>query len=615
LTLPKSASIYILFGLLAGVGCSRSTQPVTKPLADEQSASQPVNDKDVSEKPVTPVPASPAIEAANTGDASKIDTEPECPPAIVVASPEPEPDANPLPETETPFRLLLPTEAGLLLVDLEILIDDLPLAKAFDARIDELLSEADEDKSESTTWNEFLDHLASDADQFGRNVAGNRGSRRGMIQMQDRNRNGNVESDEAINVLFRNSGFDSPFRLQGTDYFRGRKGDSALFGAIDLDDSGGLSETEIDQATESLLRRDQNIDQRIDLNEIIDPVDDDDPAWNRRRSNRSGTVATDLHGYVDWSMMSYSVDDLRNNRPFGLSDDPIGQLDENEDGTISKQEMKSILQCDPDVIVAATLSERPGGETDLSIRWVRSELKPFVQSSPLPSMIALANPNLILSISLTDRFRNQNQIPAEAFAMLDANADGALDEAEIPEPLKQQYTLEDYDADEDGKLTLIEINQRIAGTLPIWNVQMRGRGAEFPDALFAYLDTDYNRVLTTREIGAAPSKLRDLVPRDFETNGSEELRPERLPDSFSVQIVRGDPQQRDQLFQWRQPETRQLLDNTNSPPRWARRMDVNLDGEISVMEFVGSIEQFRLLDTNEDGFIGMTEAHSAEMTK
>jgi Ca2+-binding EF-hand superfamily protein len=614
-------SIHLLLGLLAWVGCSRSTQPDTKPLTKKQPASQQVIDKHVSEDPAdtvsaVPVTASPVAVQNNTADASTRDAstsdiDPDSPPAAVLAIAESDPDSNPLPDTETPFRLLLPTQAGLLLVDLEISIDAVPLVEAFVARVDAVLSEADADKNQTTTWNEFLDHLASDADQFGRGIADNRGNRRGMIQMHDRNRNGNVESDEAVNVLFRNSNFDTPFRLQGTDYYRGRKADSPLFRAIDLDQSGGLSEFEIDQATESLSRRDRNTDQRIDLSEIIDPFDaEDDPAWNRRRSNRNGTVATDLQGYVDWSMMSYSVDDLRQSRPFGLRFNPIDHLDENDDGMVSKLEIKSIRQCDPDLIVSAALSQRPGGETHLSIRWVRSELQPFVQRSPLPNIIALADTSLSLSISLTDRSRNQNQIPAAAFAMLDSNADGALDETEIPEPFKQEYSLEDYDTDGDGKLTLAEINEGMAGTLPIWNVQMQGRGAEFPDAMFAYLDTDFNRVLSTREIGAAPTKLRRL-----NSSGSEELHAEDLPESFDVQIVRGDPQQPDQLYRWRRPRAKETLDEANAPPRWARRMDVNVDGEISVTEFVGSIEQFRQLDTNEDGFIGMTEAHSAELTK
>lgn len=510
-----------------------------------------------------------------------------------------------------PFRLLLPTEAGPLLVDLEILLDDVPLTVAFEQRIKRVMSDADVDKDQSTTWKEFLDHIAADAQQFGRNVAGNNGGRRNLIQLQDRNRNGNADFDEVVNVLFRNAGFDAPFRLRGTDYYRGRKGESKLFDAVDVDDDNVLSAEEIADATVSLFRLDRNTDQRIDLAEVTAPpaTDNNDPAWNQRRSNRHGSVATDLFGYVDWSMMSYSLDDQRKRRPFGLLQNPVDRLDDDGNGSIDRQEVKALLQCDPDLIVTAMLSAKPGGQGTMAIRWSRPELQSLVQIVRQRNQVALADESLGLCISLQDRRTGQNQIPPEAFAMLDANNDGELDEAEIPDQFEELYSLEDFDADENGKLTLEEINQGMLGKSPIWSVQMRGRAAEFPDVLFAYLDADNDQSLSTREIASAPDRMSNLAKE------TDELTADEIPSMFLVQIVRGDPALRDRLFDIQSPENLTGLDTLTELPRWASRMDSNSDGEISRWEFLGSTEQFDKLDTTEDGFIDITEVQSLENSK
>ncbi|QDT08424.1 hypothetical protein [Planctomycetes bacterium K23_9] len=511
---------------------------------------------------------------------------------------------NPLPTIDPPpFRLLLPTSEGPLLVDVEILIDDVPLATSYEDRIRQILVDADDNEDDSTSWKEFLDYIDSDVQQFGRNVAGDRGQRRNTIKLQDRNRNAKVDFSEAVNVLFRQSGFDGPFRLKGTDYYRGRHGDSRVFAAIDQDQSQGLSELEIAGATQALFRLDQNLDQKIDLLEIMPVVsDNDDPAWKKRRSNRHGTVAMDLNGYVDWTMMAYSLDAQRKRRPFQLSENPIDQLDQNADGTIDLAETKEIRLCEPDLIVTANVSGNPGEKERLSIRWIRSDLQSLVQVSEFPSLFSIADQRFQLCMSLQDRSDGGNRVPAQAFAVLDANNDGELDEAEIPEPLQEQYPLKDFDADKNGKLSLEEINNSVLGKPPMWSVQLRGRAAEFPDALFAFLDSNHDLVLSTRECTEATRRLNSIRA------DAAELSAELVPSSYNVQIVRGDPAQQGRLFRFTPP-----VKDSDPPypsPRWASRMDANLDGEISQLEFVGTAKQFRKLDVDEDGFVDQSEARS-----
>ena len=607
----KTCFLWIGICLPWQIGCGNSTPKVSQKVDAAIAVDSPTTID------LLPQKDSPMERAAeqNSEVSTAIEPEPTAKENLSPRDDSPEEPAseNPVPQIDpSPFRLLLPTKQGPLLVDLEILIDQVPLTTAFDQRIRKVLTDADADGNQSTSWDEFLDHLESDPQQFGRGVASNRSQRRGMIKMQDRNRNQIVDDDEAVNVLFRDAGFDAPFRLQGTDYYRGRQSESKLFAEMDHDGNGSLNNREIAAASKSLLSLDQNADQRIDLTEVLSPVDnDDDPAWNRRRSRRDGNVATDLFGYVDWSLMSYSLDELRQQRPFGLTENPIDQVDGDQNDSIDSREVKEVLQVPPDLIVTAAFDRKPGGQPKLSVRWARSGLRPWIDDQPFESLIALSDKQMTLCISLTDRRDSSNQIPPAAFAMLDANNDGELDSNEIPDPLADQYSLEEFDADQNGSLTLREINDALANQSAIWNVQLRGRGAEFPDAMFAYLDSDHDWMLSTREVLSASSRLDSL------TDANDDLNVDQIPTAFMVQIVRGDPQQRGELFQFRTPRMNGP-DSSNdfaSMPRWANRMDANLDGDISRLEFVGSAKHFDRLDTNDDGFIDTTEVHSADKAR
>ena len=517
---------------------------------------------------------------------------------------------NPIPKLDPdPFRIFIPTTKGPLIVDVDIRLDDISLVTAFENRIKQLITDADKDESKTLSWPEFLDHIDSDPEQFGRNAA-NRGNRRNVIQLQDRNRNGRADYEEVVRMLFRDSGFSTPFRLQGTDYYRGRKHQSKLFALLDRDQSESLEQDEIDLAANSLRRADSNTDQRLDITEIIQPMSNEntgrmntneDPAWNRRRTGRDASVATDIFGYIDWTMASYSFTDIGTARPFSLPGSPMMGLDQNENGSVSKEEAKGLLKSKPDVVLRAELFSDYSSDPKLSILWARTELQPLIKPQASTTSVLIVDDTMRFQTRLTDKRIGRQRIPIEAFAMLDANNDGGLDEAEIPDQFEDQYSFEDYDADNDGKLTLNEINEGMQPKAPIWSIQVRGRGAEFPDAYFAYLDQNDDLALSTREIAAAGERLETLA-----SGGT--IAPDAVPNTFLIQLVRGDPMQRNQLFAF---ESTPPLAAGDDVPHWAKSMDANNDGEISGLEFPGSKSQFDKLDKNHDGFIDLSEVKQA----
>jgi Ca2+-binding EF-hand superfamily protein len=509
--------------------------------------------------------------------------------------------------TELPpaFRMLVPTTAGPLIVDAQIQIGDDDLSAAFRQRIDDLIADANQDPESDLTWDELFEFLVGDPQQFGRQqIPMNRGQRRRVIQQIDANRNNRPDRDEVARLVFRSNGINVPFRLLGTDYFReiNRSG-SVLFAALDTDGNGSLDTSEVAAASQSLMRFDPNADQRIDLGEVIEqraepPQRNNDPAWNRRRSSRRGEVAMDLAGYVDWTMVSYALENMRGAVPFSLPGNLVDAIDVDQNESINSEEAKSLLNGPADVRLLIQFSADFDQPT-IKVEYLRGDSDAVTVTHRTPGQLAIADEAFALIASVSDRQTAGNRIPREVFEMLDANNDGGLQADEIPDGAPDEWSFADLDADEDGKLTFQEINSAAKDQkLPIWGVQVRARGAEFPDAVFAWLDANHNGFLSTREILTAPARLR------VGTTADQPITATDIPDTFALQFVRADPMQdMQQNFRFESPASTVQ----QSQPVWAQPMDTNRDGEISQVEFPGSLAQFAKLDDNGDGFISSDE--------
>ena len=83
------------------------------------------------------------------------------------------------------------------------------------------------------------------------------------------------------------------------------------------------------------------------------------------------------------------------------------------------------------------------------------------------------------------------------------------------------------------------------------------------------------------------------------------MTPNDIHDTYVIQFGRGDPSQDTQLFGALIPSPSKL----DPRPRWAESIDINRDGDISVEEFTGTLEQFRALDVNGDEFIDSREVN------
>ncbi len=506
-----------------------------------------------------------------------------------------------------PYRLLLPTTAGPLLVDLDIHVDGRPLAEVFDRRI-ESIAEAARGDAADLTWHGLFKYIEANPQPFGRSRIDAQ-QYRNMIQMYDRNRNKQPDAEEIALFLFRDSGFSGPFRMVGTNFFRQmNRSQSPLFKALDQNGNRILEPDEIEIAYQSLGQLDRNGDRRLDAAEVMTPPRGNgsiNDAWSNRHTSRWGDVAMDLGGFVDWSMVSYSLDEAPRQGVFHAGPNAIDGLDRDGDETIDQDESQGILEVPADIRMQIQFDSTRSSEPQIEVVVPDREEAVVVENTATKDRVRIASERFQLIAMVRDLRRHTDTIPQEAFAAIDANKDGGLDETEIPTGVLREYSFEDLDQDNDGKLTHRELVEGMRAVDPIWTSQVRARGAEAPDAVFTWLDRDDNGLLSTRELLGCQERLLKLAA----PTGS--LRATDFPDTYLIQFGRSDPQQQEQLFAL--ATTRVQADRPW--PRWAESMDANRDGDISREEFLGQPEQFDPLDQNGDGFLSGFELTSGDATQ
>ena len=190
------------------------------------------------------------------------------------------------------------------------------------------------------------------------------------------------------------------------------------------------------------------------------------------------------------------------------------------------------------------------------------------------------------------------------FKQLDANGDGKIVIAEVPEERRGRFTMmmERVDVDGDNALTLIEFTKGMTG---MRGGQPEGGSPDRPpmppgpgpgDSLMRAMDTNHDGTLSKDEIAAAPQSLKKLDRNDdgeitrSELGGSAPLR-----GGWRVARWAGQPARR---------QGGQGFD----PKQMLQRMDKNGDGKLSKDEVGERMrDRFGDIDANGDGYIDASE--------
>jgi hypothetical protein len=127
-------------------------------------------------------------------------------------------------------------------------------------------------------------------------------------------------------------------------------------------------------------------------------------------------------------------------------------------------------------------------------------------------------------------------------------------------------------------------------------------------ALFDMLDTNRDRQLGLRELRAAATTL---AGRDGDAD--RQISATELPRQYQLTFSRGSSVAgAGALVTVVRPDVPSpVVPNRVTGPVWFRKMDRNLDGDVSRREFLGSLADFRRLDADGDDLIDAPEAERA----
>ena len=188
------------------------------------------------------------------------------------------------------------------------------------------------------------------------------------------------------------------------------------------------------------------------------------------------------------------------------------------------------------------------------------------------------------------------------FLTSDRDKNGYIDEMEYPS-LQLQFPFPDVDANGDGMLFREELTPLVDFDAIAVQARIEMLVGDEGKTLFELLDGNTDRRLTTREIREGFTRLASV-----DRNHDERVAQSELESRFKLTFSFG----RNQMFTpnanpQNTPVTPRLR-SQNTGPIWYRRMDRNLDGDITWREFLGSREQFTKLDQNGDLMIDLNEA-------
>jgi Ca2+-binding EF-hand superfamily protein len=392
----------------------------------------------------------------------------------------------------------------------------------------------------------------------------------------------------------------------------------ALFKRLDTNKDGALSRKELEAAESTLHALD------TDGNELIQAYELDRGGFYPVFTFRASTEAQPVPKTFPFAVLhpetpadTLTAEFLRrydknkdrklSREEFPLEKDAFERLDANHDGMLDADELATWRKLPPelelivpleknarrDLLVMPTAEGKPNpliallppsrdgalrvpfGEKQIEV--VQGNGQPTLRQALLKQFDALAGKN---------DFLNEKAIYQQPYTFVallrlaDRNGDDRLSRKEVAEYLELQEKF----LFRSSYLTVVD------------------RGP----SLFEFVDVDHDGRLSPRELRTAWSRL---APWDRERKGR--ITRAQVPRQFQLILSHGQPRSNIPNPESTYGDMPSFRDRSRGP-LWFRKMDRNGDGDVSQREFLGTMEQFRRIDTDGDGLIDAAEAERAD---
>jgi Ca2+-binding EF-hand superfamily protein len=608
---PRRQLAFLFIGLVVAGGCEWKKVPPAKVAQKAaSSAAKPVatanTTKKVEEAAVKTdakdVKAAPADVDAN---ASVQPTTPSLPPDSNSKDDDPGPlqqsvdEVSPA-EPPSPERLVVLTNEGPLLVDLILMLNGQPHAQQVDVLLDKLVEIADTDHDRAVTWNELTTSDHFEFGQYGNPAIQSERQRTELISSYDINRNERVERDEWFGFLRQDPAKQNAFTFE-----KGAAGEaletSALFQWLDQNSDGKLDRDEIERSSTRIKLNDTDDDGLMTVQDFA-PLPRLPRGDSRTAIYGRPGIAILLRDHFDWSRKLYLIEECyAAGNPLSEDDIPgfsdlVRALDTDSDGQVSPAEFKGIAHVPPHLVLKAAFVD--AGKPSIEV--VSVDERRVRDASADAGVLRCSAGGSALVFAVIDQALPPESNDAQADQLLmraDQDKDGKISPEEytaVQDSLRLPF--ESFDHNPDGRIERSEILGAALRRQMVPSQLITGRVRSADDRAFLFLDEDEDGRLTIREIKSSASRLAML-----DVNGDDQIQTAEFPVPIAFEIVRGTP-----VAQI--PPVVSQTSNDNEPRGWFEATDVNGDGEVSRLEFLGPIAAFESLDQDQDGFISKTEA-------
>lgn len=499
-------------------------------------------------------------------------------------------------------RFLLLTSVSPIVVEMAITINDQPHENRLRSLVEQTLKLADVDGDGIPTWDEAFTVDVIKSGLLGNVELPNENARQQARRLYDIDSDDRVDADELPRFLTRNAGGSRSFSLRSFPSSPGyTAGHSPLRKILDLNHDGAISQAEWNSASTHLLLRDANDDGSLAGVELQPTGTIDEAAANRGTGPRTSFVIEDATDYrrIEYAMketFGYGAPPRKDG--FVACPELFTHLDADDSGEIERKEWPLLKTAPAQLKIAMAFYDN--GEDTLKIEDVSEALAENVLATrESPGVISLTLPGGKVNVFINDQLPGGEAGTRQAEQFLqqyDADSNGYIDEDEA-ESAPTNLLLSSADENGDGKVYIDEIKTMFAKRNEVIAAQIRGRAIHDPLPLLAWLDTDGDGRLTPREIETVKDHLQNL-----DANADQQVTIDEIPTSIEIAFVRGDAQQRQQLFV--RPA---LPPKSNNGPNWFVEMDLNRDGLVSSREFLGGEGRFKKFDANSDGYLSVDE--------